>query len=527
VTARRFLLVTQDELVVWLAGHRRLAATVRFPSSDEGFRQFSAYIKRTASQPSCMVVDVIEEEFAADTVPKLASRDRKALIERRLSRKFSRTPYRIGLYQGRSSRNSDEYELLLCSVSNHELLDPWLRTVASYKVPLEGIYSVPLLAPALLSRITEPALNSLFLTQHQHTRLRQVFLRDGVLKSARLSQSPETNDADYGEFLLNEIQRSRRYLERTRILSSVDSLDVYFVADQDLADRVLASDRGNAALQLHFIEPLRAAKSLGNFQAPAADRMESLYLASILARRPKYDYAVQGERRYSQLSKVRHAYLALATSVAVACAAFASFYLVDALYLRDASDGIESQIRRMAETFRRDNESFLPIRADSHEMKVAVDTGDYILQNRLPVPWVLHQLGNVLGDFPAIQVDDLEWQTDFVQSASRETPRARPGDPPPPVTIPRIAAVSADMRGRIFEFDGDLRAAFAQVDDLVAALKAQTAFETVVAVEYPLDARPQAALSGEVASGGSERMARFRLRMTMNVVPPESRRETW
>jgi hypothetical protein len=527
MAVRRFFLVTQDELIVWQASRGRLVETVRFTSTDEGLSAFSAYARRTAEQPATMVVDVIEEEFVADTAPKLSLRDRNALIERRLARKFSRTPYRIGIHQGRAEKGGTEQEILLCSVSNHELLDPWLQTIERHKVPLNGIYSVPLLAASLLSRITATAANALLLTQHQGTRLRQAFLKNGRLKSARLSQSPAIGDADYGEFILTEIQRSRRYLERSRLLSALDGLDVYLIADEGVAARVLKSNRGDAAMQLHIVEPGRAAMRLGVAEGVVADHLESLYLAAVSNRRPTHNYAVQGESRYSFMLQARHALIGLAAACAMVSATVASFNFVDAQYLRNASEAIDLQNRQLAETFRRDNESFQPVRADSHEMKIAVDTGDFILQNRLPVPWVMYQLGLVLGGFPQVQVDVLQWQAEPVAGGSGPPARSRPGEAPPPAPIPRLAEVSADLQGEIADFDGDLRGAFALIDEFASTLQSRTAFDSVVTVEYPVDARPQSALAGEVARSAQDLSARFRLRLSMKVVQEENRRDSW
>ncbi|MEQ9564127.1 MAG: hypothetical protein RLN69_16520 [Woeseiaceae bacterium] len=526
MSAKRFFLATQDELVVWLVNKGYYSESARFVHSEEGFRQFDACLRDEPDQVSRVIVDVIEEEFVVDAIPALSARDRNSLIERRLARKFPRSPYRIGLHQGRADRSSDEHELLLCSVSNEELLDPWLRAIARNKVPLAGIHSVPLLAPQLLSRLARPAANALLLTQHQENRLRQVFLRNDRLKSARLSQSPAIGETDYGEFIVNEIQRSRRYLERARLLSAVDALDVYLVASQQVVDEVLASNPGNTAMQLHCIEPGRAAKIFGMTSVLEPDRLEALYLASTLAKRPAFNYAVHGETRYSTLRQARSLLIGSATAAAIAFAAVASVNLMDAVRLQQSSAAIEQQLTRMTETYRNDNESLQPLRADTHEMKVAVDTGNFILQNRVPVPWVMNQLGAVLGDFPTIGVDGVSWQAESAQPDANAQGRAGRGEAMP-VPVREVTGVSAELHGRINSFDDDLRDAFAMIDRLAEALQDRTAFDSVIAVEYPLDARPQVALSGAVAHKDADFVPRFRLRLTKTVPVAEIKNEGW
>ena len=143
-------------------------------------------------------------------------------------------------------------------------------------------------------------------------------------------------------------------------------------------------------------------------------------------------------------------------------------------------------------------------------MKLAVDTGDYILANRLPVPWVMNQLGAVLGDYPDMQVRELQW---LAESAAEDNPAPqRRGDRQMPVAIPEIAAVGAVITADITPFDGDMRKAFARIDQLAADLQARTHFSRAITVEYPLNASPSAAVSGEIGVATAD-YARFRIRV--------------
>ena len=196
----------------------------------------------------------------------------------------------------------------------------------------------------------------------------------------------------------------------------------------------------------------------------------------------------------------------------------AGLYLSDAWYLGKQSIDIEHQLTQLTETFRRENEQFDPIKADSHEMKLAVDTGDYILSNRLPVPWVMQQIGLVMGNYPDVQIQTLGWNAESMPT--NQPPRR--GNEQMPVPVPAIAAISAEISGEIVPFNGSMRDAFARIDALVADLETKTAFESVAAVEYPLDARPQASISGEIVRQGSSEKASFRIRMRFPVAPDVS-----
>ena len=136
-----------------------------------------------------------------------------------------------------------------------------------------------------------------------------------------------------------------------------------------------------------------------------------------------------------------------AVAASVACSAMSGIHLLNGLQLRDASASIDSQIRHMEETYRRENEKYKPIKADSHEMKLAVDTGDYILNNKLPVAWVLQQLGRVLGSHPDIHLEELNWRAEG-QGTQNDNRVDRRGNVQP-MKIEEIAAVHAEVAGQV------------------------------------------------------------------------------
>jgi hypothetical protein len=515
MAAHRAFYVTQGSLAVWSDGGSDGSSAHVFADNDAGLREFDAYLAESSEQTSFVVIDVIEEEFAPDTIPKLGLRDRGALMRRRMQRKFPRTAYRLPLYQGPNEKGADEAVVVHSAITNHELLDPWLQMILGHEVPLTGIYSVPLMAPQLLSllhKVTGPAM---LLTQHQERKLRQVFMQGGHVKSARLSQSPAITDDQYPQFVLTEIGRSRRYLERTRLLSSMEQLDVYVVAHASLAERILSEAKSDSPLKIHFVKPDVAAQRVGLRTEAQPDHLEALYLAMSCRRRPKRNYAVSGETRFWQMRRMRHAVIGSAVAAAAVCSFLTGLYLSDGWLLQKRATDIEQQLTQLTETFRRENEEFNPIKADSHEMQLTVDTGDFILANRLPVPWVMQQVGLVMGDYGDIQILNLGWSA---ESAIAEAPaRQRRGEQPLPVPVPAIAAINANITADITSFDGNMRGAFARIDALVSDLQARTAFSDVAVIEYPLDARPQSSLSGEIAGGANTETARFQLRLRFPV----------
>jgi len=518
MTIDRAFYVTQGSLSVWTQRHRAPERVAEFADDDAGLHDFEVYIAQFPQQSSAMLIDVIEEEFALETIPKLGIRDRKSLIDRRRQRKYRRATYSLSQFQGKAGHSDGEFTVLHSAISNHELLDPWMQVILRHQVPLSGVFSVPLMAPLVFKKLFHTDQPALFIAPHQGNRLRQVFIKDGKLKSARLSQSPGIDDDSHAQFIVTEVRRSRRYLERLRLLSSMEVLEVCVVANAGMVERLEALAENEAGMQFSFVDQGTAAGKLHMHASLQDEYFEMVYLAVLFHGRRNYSYANSGENRYWIMRRLRHAIIGLSTGVAAVSAALAAFYLSDAWLLQSRVNEIQSQVEQLTETFRREHEKFNPIQAGSHEMKLAVDTGDYILRNRLPVPWVMNQLSAVLGDYPGIHVRELSWLAESPPPPDHAASRRR--DRPMPVAIPEIIAVGAEFTADIRPFDGNMRDAFARIDRLAADLQSRTDFSRAVTVEYPLNASTSAAITGEIGVATSD-YARFRIRVTYDLVAPE------
>ncbi len=512
MVGRRIFYVTQESLTVF--GSAGSGSEHHFTDDNKGIEAFDAYLAERPEEPSVLLLDVIEEVFVADTIPKLTGGDRRTLLARRAERKFPRTPFRVSVFAGKKVAISGGDTAVHSAVSNHELLECWLQLIARHKVPLKGIYSVPLLTADLLPRLRRLKGPVLFLTHHQGDKLRQVFLRDGCVLSARLSQCPPVESPDNPEIVNQEIDRSRRYLERSRLLGGMEELHVCIVASEAQAQAIVEARQDDAPLSLHVVSHRAAAARLGLPEQPHAEHLEALYLAQLRRRLPRHSYAASGEDRHWRLHRLRQSIIGGAMAASLVCSVLAGGYAGSALRLADDSADIEQQVAQLTSTLRQDNALYSPIHAGSHEMKLAVDTGDYILANRVPVPWVMIELSRVLESHPDVRVATMSW-------TSAEPARAEPARRQTPVQSVPVAPVSrVEARlGAVLEgHDADLLEGFRRIEMLAEAFRRDSRFSEVAVIQYPIDASPTAAVSGEIGATAGDDGLRFELRLSF--VPP-------
>jgi len=511
---QRIFYVTQDSLTVF--GTRGFGSEHHFADNNEGLDAFDTYLAEHPEQPSAVLLDVIEEVFVADSIPKLTGGDRRALLARRAERKFPRTPFRMSTFAGRKGPSGGEDTAVHSAVSNHELLECWLQLIARHKVPLRGIYSVPLLAAEMLPRLRKFKGPVLFLTHHQGDKLRQVFLRDGCVLSARLSQCPGVESDEHVQIVNQEIDRSRRYLERSRLLGSMEELPVCIVSSTARARAISEARLDDVPVSFHVVSYRVAAVRLGLPEELDVEHLEALYIAELRRRLPRHNYATSGEDRYWRLHRLRQSVIGGAMAASLVCSVLAGGYAGSALRLADDSAAIEKQVAQLTSTLRQDNELYSPIHAGSHEMKLAVDTGDYILANRVPAPWVLIELSRVLESHPDVRIATMSWSTAEPVSGQPTGQRT----PVQSVPVAPVSRVEARLGAVLEGHDADLREGFRRIEMLAEAFRRDSRFNEVAVLEYPIDASPSAAVSGEIGATTGEEGLRFELRLTY--VPPSA-----
>ena len=151
-TPKRVFYLSGHHLTVYEWHRGELVDLALFPADDEGLTEFPRYLARTNPVPAYLLVDVVEEEYRRDTLPHVYGRERSLLVEHRAARLFRDTPYWHVIFQGREQQGRRDDQVLYLAVTNPTLLRPWLTIMQQHRVPLAGIYSLPLLTGALLLR---------------------------------------------------------------------------------------------------------------------------------------------------------------------------------------------------------------------------------------------------------------------------------------------------------------------------------------------------------------------------------------
>jgi hypothetical protein len=506
--AKRYLVFVTAEQV---SSHRwqddRLVSERFYPVTDEGRAEFDRFLQRQGSQPVCLLTDLVEEDYRFETVPHLSGGDRGALFERKLEQYYRSTPYRHAEIQGRDKEGRRDDRAVFSALTNPPLLSPWVEMMVRNAVPLQGIFSVPLVSRALLAGMS--ASHILLLSWQKHAGLRQTYFIESNLRFTRLTAGVEEHNLV--ERVVGESSLTIKYLASLSLLPSDHPLDVCVVCDAATRRELEARLRTGPDTRFHYLDTRDLPGKVG-YKGPleGADATP-LLLHSLAKSPPPNQYGNAGHTHFYSLWRLRRGLQAAAAAVLVASAGWSLVNLWQAYALNLRADNLAEESRKLESTYRSLTADFPKTTTNTHNMKLAVATIEKLSAYSPPAEAVLDLVSRALEKFPNIQINKLSWESSFSpDSAGGGTGGAAAAAPPPPSPQDLPAEVIL-LDAEIWPFNNDYRKALDTVEEFRKTLTDDLGLEVKV-VTLPLDLRPEATLSGGAEQSGVRR-APFSLRM--------------
>src|SRR5690348_16034651 len=298
MAARRLLYFTAEDHYLYRRAGGRLELEAKFSGDDLGISAFRQYLRGHRGGLFAVVADVAGEDFHEEQVPYVRGADRDAVVSRRLAQRYRDTRLAAALSLGQVVVGERRNErLLLASFTNTQQLSPWLDAFEEANVRLAGVYSAPLLAPALAAAVRARDERLLLVTANR-AGLRQCYIDQGRLRFARLERTLEMVPQALAMFVRSETQRLAQYLVTLRALPRdgvpVQVLVVAPAGQRAVFEQALQSDNRLLFRTVDYAEALRAAKLRA---APEGAAAEALYLQLAARKAPREQFASRDDRR--------------------------------------------------------------------------------------------------------------------------------------------------------------------------------------------------------------------------------------
>jgi hypothetical protein len=483
MAARLILYFTAERHLLFRSTAGRLHLEAAFTGDEEGLGSFRQMLRSRRGALFAVLADLVGEDFHEEQIPSLRGADRQAVIQRRLAQRYRDTRLAAALSLGQSITPERRNErLLLASFTNTNQMTPWLDALEESDARLAGVYSVPLLAPALAAALGARRGRCLVVTTHA-VGLRQSFIEDGRLRFARLERTTETAPHALAAFVYSETLRLAQYLTALRALprdgAPVQVLVVAPRGQGSTFQQALASD---ARLVFSTVDLESAARSVGLRVRPQEVGAESLYLHLAARKPPREQFATRDDRRRFFVWRLQRGIVAAGAAGLAACALFAGVKWLDALGARDAAAAQARQAHAATQQYEGITAAFPVTLTSTENLKAAVVEFRRIADRTASPESAFLHVSEVLDRFPQFEIDRLTWS---VGSPSEGARAASDG------------AVQLEISGKVNATQrDDYRGLTAQVQQFAGELG--KAGYRLVRTQLPFDITPEGTLTGDI-----------------------------
>lgn len=509
----RVLLIGAERALLFVSEQGQLRHAYEFTVDAAGLAAFGNYLRLAPVNPLHVLVDVVEEEYRQDTVPHVLGGDRRAILARRFARLFRGTPYCQAVHQGREREGRRDDRVLLTALTRPEAITAWVSLITQHRVPLAGIYSLPLLSAALIPRLGANAHNVLFISVQQASGLRQTFFRDGHLRISRLAPMPRAGTLPYADFVLAELAKLKRYLNSLALASREGPLAIYLISHGSLLTELEQQCRNSDSERYFLVDTADLAGQFGLPASAGTAASDTLFAQLLLTAPPRVQYAQREETRFHRLHQLRNATLIASLLLVLGAAGWSALTFFDAVGLRQEAREAAQKTAFYTERTALAREALPRTSVDAPTIRTAVAAARTLKSLQAsPVP-ALGMLGTALAEHPAVTLDKVLWQRQFrIEGPDGVTDTGVTHDEPDAAYF-TVLDVDAHLPG----FGDDYRRAMETVDALCARLRQLPGVHTVAVVRYPLDLSPGANVVGTTAPRGEEDNGRFTLRIVAGV----------
>ena len=489
---------------------KMFAGVVSFKPTDSGYADFATLVDNEVRQPVKLLIDILEEELQLETAPRLIGKDRRDFQRRLLNKHFRHFRYAQLLVQGREKTSRRDEKVLMSALSNPKLFKPWLDILQQKKIPLAGIYSLPLVGESLLSVLGAQQQNALLISQQVPSGIRQSFYAQGKLKLSRLAPSSDQG-TEYYSILQDETARILRYLENQPYVDANKRLHIYLIAPEAQHAKLQQIFIDDTRKQYHRVAINQFARDLGIISTLPDDYAYWLFAQPLLKNNYRQQhYATPQERRYYRYFQINRGLRWLAAGALLFATVSGVWSWFDGYSISAQRSVMLTETARYERLYNDIINEFSALELQVSDVRTAVKLADALHAKYTASPLdSMRLLSQALSEHPRITITGLRWlHTDDINHTLGET---KPSLDPRTERLVKMGRVNiyyekALVKAKVVDYSDNPRIALEAVEQFVATLRRQNPEHRIDLIKLPFDIDPNSRLVGQ----GVNQSNRFR-----------------
>ena len=408
----RILFLKGEKLISFHWNGKRLTGKVSFHADTEGFKSFELYLASLPRFPIKFIVDVIEEDFRFEEIPHAFGSAKNALIQRYKNRLFRDAEHTYVEFQRRNREPPRKDLYLFAGISNPELLTPWIDRLLKWEVPIQGIWSLPILSKYLLKPLKANETHVLLLSQQTTTSARESYFKNGRLKFSRLAPVKLDRGFNIGNMIANEVSQTTFFLTNQKLLGYNDFLNVHIICHSSNYESILSSISfsDHVMFHIHRLDELHKTLRLKNANSLYADSCFTWICNKYST--TKDQYSNRQDRRFDAQRRLSFTLSAASLFIFLINIVIAQTFISKALALKKASTFLTAQTDYLTTAY---DKKFLPIEQDLKKagfIKTSIELTRKLKyeQGLSPLDLIL-TISNVISrpEFTGIHINRVKW----------------------------------------------------------------------------------------------------------------------
>ncbi|MBL8516880.1 MAG: hypothetical protein JNM76_07900 [Betaproteobacteria bacterium] len=521
--AKHFLYLTNERLTCLLWQRGGIVSSESFSVQEVAPKEFERYLFKHRREPVYFVLDLTEEDFRLETIPHLRGSDQQAVLNRKLSQIYRQSNFRHAIIQGRDSEGRRDDRVLYHGITNPDLPRVWLTAMERVGIPIEGIYSAPILSGELLRKLDVFFPHTLLVSLVSGGGLRQTYFKEKQVKFSRLTFLERNEERKRGQQIADEVSRTWQYLDSLRFFSGEDALEVCLLLHPADQREVTDAIRDYPLLQHRVLNIEDIAAALKMKPPPLSSEAEGLMVQLFAKSRLENHFAHEDQTRVARLRRAGTAIHVVNGAVLAASLATAGVLLGQANRISSSSERSDAQAKSLAAQHQKllGQIQIAQVSSDTSRDAAAFNS-KYLEPEPAPV-LLLQDISRVLSQFPDVRLQQLAWQASNDEKVRVELPvinlsstalplksdtPATPGSitiPAPPANTTANKNILSGARHQVVLLDatigpfrGDYRTMLQDIERLVVMLGKLPGCSATL-VKSPLDTKPAANIRGSLA----------------------------
>ncbi|THB70972.1 MAG: hypothetical protein D6B28_07950 [Gammaproteobacteria bacterium] len=471
-----------------------IAANV-FEPNAEGFASFREFVKDYKNIKTMMLVDIIEEDFHTDLIPKVSGRDREALIERSLNNSFHDVTYRCALSHGKSQIERGKEEILLGALTNTELLSPWLSEIRRQSIRLVGIQSVSTVGESLLPKIGLEDKPSLLITQQLPWTIRFSFYKHNKLYFSRLIPTRLNDISEFPGVVLSEIDSTIRYLQYKRLTNESERINTTLILAEEYAEQINQALQSNQGFDLDVITVPEVADMLG-IKQPLESTTADILFAHISGLKAKNHYGRNDDLLCHNSHSLKNFLYGLSTAIAIGGLGLSAYLGINSVIFDKNAESAKQSAQIFQQKYEQQSLQLDELLDNAEIMKQSVDAVGKLTRDRTyPPATLLSTFSEVLTKYPQIKLDrvNISYDSGMIIPDPSNPASMKPNPEPPNPTYPKpILQIDASLIGMEKDYRESLKLV-AKFKNELDGLQQTTKVEVT---KQPVEITPQTQFSG-------------------------------